>query len=199
MNNKYSVGDRVRFIGRNPDQYHGEAFVEKGEEVSEDEFLGEVGVITCVNPSNEEDLGDDGEPYYLVQYTSEYGEATGTLHESELLLESEPWTPEPLGQPSWINNADKWQVGDYVKVISEPEAWEGTGEDSADRAAFVGHIGVIIEVVDLDTPTPMCLVRFPWVSSAEARGVQRNIESRALTLVSRPDCALTETVYQNCW
>ncbi len=80
----------------------------------------------------------------------------------------------------------KFRLGDYVQVIATPDPWESSGETDSDRAAYVWHVGVVVEgPVNLDDGMPATyLLRFP--DSRRERTGQRNIEETVLTFVSRP-------------
>lgn len=95
-------------------------------------------------------------------------------------------------------------VGDYVRVARIPDPWEGAGEEEEDRLAYVGHVGVVVEVEDWtnntghtalttgptnDICTGICLVRFP-LEDDETSTHQRNIEAEALEIVSKKPAAL---------
>jgi hypothetical protein len=79
--------------------------------------------------------------------------------------------------------------GDYVQVTEPPMAWEGAGESEEDLRAYVGHVGVVVEVDEVDE-WKFALVRFPFWSLAEIG--QRNIEWSKLKLVSHPAFSLPE-------
>jgi hypothetical protein len=73
------------------------------------------------------------------------------------------------------------KVGDYVLIIKPPSYWEGAGEYDEDLIKYVGHVGRIIEVTDIDGP--MMVVKF--VPSIFCVG-QRYVEKDSLLLVSSP-------------
>ena len=96
-------------------------------------------------------------------------------------------------------------VGDYVRVSRIPDPWEGAGEEEEDRLAYIGHVGVVVEVDDWtnddhleatvttgpnnDPCSGVCLVRFP-IEDDENYTHQRNIEAEALEIVSKKPAAL---------
>ena len=79
------------------------------------------------------------------------------------------------------------QLGDYVLVICQPAEWESSGEEQEDLEAWVGQVGIVVEV---DSELQQCLCRFPSFDNENETG-QRNIEWEALTIVSRPATKLT--------
>jgi hypothetical protein len=86
-------------------------------------------------------------------------------------------------------------LGDYVRVDSVPDAWEGSGESEEDRRSLVGHVGLVVEVAPgWEGCEGMALVRFP-LAFTERRTGQRNIEFEALVVVSSP-ARLPSSVHQ---
>lgn len=83
--------------------------------------------------------------------------------------------------------------GDYVQVIGEPDPWEGSGESSEDLRAYVGHIGVVVEVNTIEDFN-MALVRFPGFGIPETG--QRSIEWEKLKLISHPEYSLPEVCFE---
>lgn len=84
-------------------------------------------------------------------------------------------------------------VGGYVRITRPPDPWESSGESEKDLAAYVDHVGLIVEGPSkMDEPDdPMYLVRFPS-HKGEAAG-QRNIERSAMELVSVPAAPICNT------
>lgn len=79
------------------------------------------------------------------------------------------------------------QLGDYVLVVGQPDEWESSGEEDEDIRAWVGQVGIVVEI---DPDLQQCLCRFPSFDNENETG-QRNIEWEALTIVSRPAAKLT--------
>ena len=97
-----------------------------------------------------------------------------------------------------IPYAKPLKIGDYVKVVSVPEPWEGAPEDEDDRKSIVGHIGMVI---DADTEEARedgvftAFVRFPSVTNWPPLW-ERWIEVSALEVVSSPQ-PVSQTVLDN--
>jgi hypothetical protein len=79
------------------------------------------------------------------------------------------------------------QLGDYVLVTKRPADWESSGELEEDITAWVGQVGIVVEV-DVELQQSLC--RFPSFDNENETG-QRNIEWESLTIVSRPAAKLT--------
>ena len=73
-------------------------------------------------------------------------------------------------------------VGSYVQIVEVPASWEGSGEDHDDLEAYVGHVGIVVEV---DLEMDLVLLRFPTLSGEQVTG-QRNVELSAVLLISAP-------------
>jgi len=82
--------------------------------------------------------------------------------------------------------------GDYVKVTKAPDPWEGGIEEDADRNAYVGHIGVVVENEEIDE-CMYALVRFPSPFLMDVG--QRMIEWSALELLGHPEYNLPEDCF----
>jgi hypothetical protein len=88
-------------------------------------------------------------------------------------------------------------VRDYVKVMSVPNPWEGSGESVRDRYSWVGHVGIVIEIdYQEDDNSSTALVRFPSHCNENETG-QRNIEFSVLRVVSRPKRMITRNSFDN--
>ena len=91
------------------------------------------------------------------------------------------------------------KIGDYVKVVSVPESWEGAPEDENDRKSLVGHIGMVI---DADTEEARedggftAFVRFPAHLPNWPPLWERWIEVSALEVVSSPQ-PVSQTILDN--
>ncbi|MCK9568813.1 hypothetical protein M0R72_07730 [Candidatus Pacearchaeota archaeon] len=79
------------------------------------------------------------------------------------------------------------KLGDYVLVTIQPDEWESSGEEKEDLEAWVGQVGIVVEV---DPDLQQCLCRFPSYDNENETG-QRNIEWESLSFVSRPASKLT--------
>ena len=79
------------------------------------------------------------------------------------------------------------KVGDYALVVARPASWESSGEESVDLDAYVGHVGIILEIDPNGWPDSegMALLRFPTLIDYSITG-QRNIELEVLTFISSP-------------
>jgi hypothetical protein len=93
----------------------------------------------------------------------------------------------------------KYPIGSYVIVGAEPGPWESSGEDEEDIAALVGHVGVVVEVSDMEDDEgvndPMHLIRFP--DRNDERTGQRNIESSCLGFICNPNQPLTAHIFES--
>ena len=82
------------------------------------------------------------------------------------------------------------KVGDYALVVARPASWESSGEESVDLDAYVGHVGIILEIDPNGWPDSegMALLRFPFLNDLISG--QRNIEMEALQRISSPQYEL---------
>ena len=87
---------------------------------------------------------------------------------------------------------DNFCEGDYVQVVGEPDPWESSGESSEDLRAYIGHVGVVVEITLMDEFN-MALVRFPGMIPEIG---QRNIEWEKLKFISHPEGSLPEACFE---
>lgn len=86
----------------------------------------------------------------------------------------------------------KLQVGDYARVVLQPSPWESSGETEQDLFDLVGHVGLVVEVIDGES---LALLRFPELREENSTG-QRNVELSALEFVSRPNAELPRVMVE---
>jgi hypothetical protein len=86
------------------------------------------------------------------------------------------------------------KTGEYVMVIAVPAPWESSGETLLDREAFLGHVGIVLEVEE--GQYEQCFVAFPSPVYGEPVGT-RWFESESLQTVSSPPAPITKLLWEN--